>query len=496
MSSLPTPAGEPAMSQPEVATPPPSVRPRRPSDLSGRLLPGLILIVIGLVFLISNFSLIPLGGGALVIGLGLAFLLGRLLSGQYGLAVPAGILLGFGTFVTLEEARLLPGDAGGWFFILLGLGFLAVYLIGARPAAIWPFFPAVALIGFGTLIQGVINAALLAPYAPLAAYWPVVLVVLGLWLLVRDRLPAALRGPLGTIGGLLLAAYGLLAIAVGIAGAVEPAAFGWARPTVGWPGIGRAGTPFSETADLASPIGATDTLRVNNSSGRTVVRAGSGSEVRVMATKRGWAQDRLPEVRLTPAGDSVRLESTDGGGPLRTGWVDYEIEVPAGARLELNSSSGDVSVAGHGGSIQVNSSSGDVVIDEASGPIVVRTSSGDIRLTGTTGEVTVATSSGDVRATGLARLREASTSSGRLTLEGIFTDAASIRASSGDVTLRFAPESAVRIEATTTSGDIRAAGLALTGQQQERRRLTGALGAGGTTLRVGTTSGDISLTNR
>jgi DUF4097 and DUF4098 domain-containing protein YvlB len=192
----------------------------------------------------------------------------------------------------------------------------------------------------------------------------------------------------------------------------------------------------------------------------------------------------------------VRLESTDGGGPLRTGWVDYEIEVPAGARLELNSSSGDVSVAGHGGSIQVNSSSGDVVIDEASGPIVVRTSSGDIRLTGTTGEVTVATSSGDVRATGLARLREASTSSGRLTLEGIFTDAASIRASSGDVTLRFAPESAVRIEATTTSGDIRAAGLALTGQQQERRRLTGALGAGGTTLRVGTTSGDISLTNR
>ena len=83
--------------------------------------------------------------------------------------MPAGILAGFGGYVALEEAGALPSHGGGWFFILLGLGFLAVYVIGFRPAAIWPFFPAAALIGFGALIEGMVSAWPLASLAWVAA---------------------------------------------------------------------------------------------------------------------------------------------------------------------------------------------------------------------------------------------------------------------------------------------------------------------------------------
>src|SRR6266852_5836066 len=125
---------------------------QRGSPMSRSFLP-LALITLGVVFLLGNLVPERGRGGLIVAGLGAAFLIGRLTTGRYGYAVPAGILLGVGTYVTLHDLESFQAvRGGGLFFVLLGLGFALVYLIGLRPGAVWPLFPASVLIGLGLVL--------------------------------------------------------------------------------------------------------------------------------------------------------------------------------------------------------------------------------------------------------------------------------------------------------------------------------------------------------
>src|SRR5919201_5409093 len=135
---------------------------RRGSVLSRSFLP-LALITLGVVFLLVNVVPERGRGGLFVLGLGAAFLVGRLTTGRYGYAVPAGILIAIGVYISLQE---LPGlqaiSRAGAFFVLLGLGFGLVYAVGLRPWAIWPLFPAGILIGLGLVVMGVSSLGALA----------------------------------------------------------------------------------------------------------------------------------------------------------------------------------------------------------------------------------------------------------------------------------------------------------------------------------------------
>jgi hypothetical protein len=182
--------------------------PSRP-NLEGRPIAGaFVLIAVGVALLIGN--LVGAGGAALFLALGAAFAVARFATGQYGFAVPAGVLLGFGGFVLANEGRLLSGDPGPWFFYFLGAGFLAVYLLGLRPAEVWPLFPAAVLAAFGAWLSGPLWLEPMRRYVWLAEYWPIILVAVGLWLLVRDQLPGAAR----RMTGLLLVAGIVLYAAV------------------------------------------------------------------------------------------------------------------------------------------------------------------------------------------------------------------------------------------------------------------------------------------
>jgi hypothetical protein len=160
----------PASTPPPCGTPVPQER-RRASD---HILWPLILIALGIVFLIGNY--VANLGSLLFLALGAAFLVARIAQREYGFAVPAGILLGFGAFVTLTANNWLASTGtdtaqGGWFFVCLGAGFLALYLIGARPALIWPLFPAAILAGFGLLLLGQDNLAWFTRFEGMRQLW-------------------------------------------------------------------------------------------------------------------------------------------------------------------------------------------------------------------------------------------------------------------------------------------------------------------------------------
>ena len=79
--------------------------------------------------------------------------------------------------------------------------------------------------------------------------------------------------------------------------------------------------------------------------------------------------------------------------------IDYEVTLPAGTTLRLNTISGDLDFEGLTGSVTAKTVSGDVQLNNLTGPVTVRSVSGDVKLTNLGHSSVDATSvSGDVDA--------------------------------------------------------------------------------------------------
>jgi hypothetical protein len=146
-------------------------------------LPGVALIAVGVT--LFTVQLLDLDASVIVLVIGLVFAAAFAVTRRYGLLIPAGILTGLGTGILLEHAGLV----GEPVVLGLGLGFLAIYGVdllttGARePGRWWPLIPG----GILTVI-----AAAESTFGPEGARvlergWPVVLIVVGAWLLLRGR---------------------------------------------------------------------------------------------------------------------------------------------------------------------------------------------------------------------------------------------------------------------------------------------------------------------
>jgi hypothetical protein len=443
-----------------------------------------LLILFGALFLIATF--VPIGGGAVLLGLGLAFLVARLTTGRYGYAVPAGILTGLGAFVAFQEAGALPGDDGGWALVFLGLGFLAIYPLGVRAGAYWPVIPGAMMIALGLAQLDAVALAPLAAYARVAQYWPVVLVLIGLWILARD----AMSPPVRTTVGMVLVTALILAGALAMAAAAGPIAGGAGRPGA----FGAPAAPLGQTTMLSAPIATGETVRITNATGGSIrVVPGDTGQVRAQVTRQlGWGPPAT--VDLGPGHGAVVLEARDAGvWPNPSPAVSLVVEAPRDAPVVIEGSSGDVTVADRAAAIQVRISSGSLIISRVDGPVDLMTSSGSIRAADVTGTFIARASSGSINATGLLHPSSVQTSSGSINLSGTFAEVTSVRATSGSIALGLAPDSSTRISASTTSGSVSTGSLPLANLSQSPHQLDGTLGSGAGTLTVQATGGSVSL---
>ncbi len=470
--------------------------PRSGSALSRGFLP-LALITLGVVFLLSQ--LVPdRGRGALIVfGLGAAFAVGRLTTGRYGYAVPAGLLMALGVFIMVQEFNVLGLQtrgisSGGLFFVLLGLGFAAVYVIGLRPATIWPLFPAVILVGLGLVLLGAASLGPLASLSWITSYWPVALVLLGGWLLVRELIPAPVRRPIATLGGLALLAYGILAAAASVAAGGALARTGIA------PGFGTA--PFADTIERNEPIAAGQTLTITNTNGPTIVHGGDSDTVHVVASRHFAIGGQGPDVQLSPTASGWSLSSTTSGrgGSLfgDASWVEYQVEVPAGVAVTTQSTNGQVQIDGVTGPVDATTTSGSLNLSNLSGPVHAQASSGSMTLDNLVGGVRASASSGSIKGTQLRHVQQVQTNSGSVSLEAVFSDATQITSSSGSVHLKLLPGSSVALDVHSDKGSVEPrGGLQLANGATSETGLTGVIGmpAPGATLDVHTQSGSIEV---
>ncbi len=135
-----------------------------------QILPGLILIALGILFLLGRTAL---SGAVFLGGLGAIFIIAYFGTRKYGWLIPGCILAGLGV-----------GELMGWSSLGLGLGFIAIFvvdLIVRGKSHWWPLIPGV-IISLDALNSRA--GAVLAPIQGLINnFWPVLLIVIGVLLL-------------------------------------------------------------------------------------------------------------------------------------------------------------------------------------------------------------------------------------------------------------------------------------------------------------------------
>jgi hypothetical protein len=119
--------------------------------MRGRAFAGTLLVVIGVALLLINLT--GVGGVAVVLLGGLAFLATHAATRAYGFLVPGGILTGFGGALVLQDLGVAD-DIG---LLGLGVGFLLIplfqLLTGAlrEPGWWWPCIPGGILVALGVI---------------------------------------------------------------------------------------------------------------------------------------------------------------------------------------------------------------------------------------------------------------------------------------------------------------------------------------------------------
>lgn len=158
---------------------------------SGRLIAGLALIVLGVFAFAGQFIDEGTSGRLFLVGLSLAFLVWGAAARIFGLLIPGGILLGIGVGAFLIDGPFSwVGDPaqGGIFFLAFAGGWALITLASAvftDRIRLWPLIIAA--------ILGVIGLALLAGGPVLTVLrslenvWPIALIAVGLYLLLRHR---------------------------------------------------------------------------------------------------------------------------------------------------------------------------------------------------------------------------------------------------------------------------------------------------------------------
>lgn len=293
----------------------------------------------------------------------------------------------------------------------------------------------------------------------------------------------------------------------------------------------RRGPEKTERFSKTFRVGRNGSLDLGNISGDIVIKAGTGDDIVIEATKRapeGADADRnlnAVTISATERGGHVEVRPVypERANNIRTS-VDFSVTVPASAAVYVHSISGDTDVSGVKGVLRLNTVSGDVRVVDAGQIEDVKSVSGDVAITGGAGtEIRASTLNGDLTVRNVrARAIEASTLSGEAKLTDVTFERAGVKTLSGDIDyvgpfarggryefkahsgnvhVTTASQTGFDIDANSFSGAIRcdlpfsAKGANMSGRQA-RRELKGTVGDGSAQLMVTTFTGDVTIARR
>lgn len=160
-------------------------------DRRGKLIGGTILILIGLLTLAGQYIQSEWFGLLILPALGLIFLAWGIISREFGLLIPGGVLsgIGLGAFLITGPLSGLPEErTGGIFLLAFAAGWFLITLLSTitkHGLAWWPLIPGaiLGLIG-GALIVG---GPALRVLELVGQGWPIILIAIGLYMILWRR---------------------------------------------------------------------------------------------------------------------------------------------------------------------------------------------------------------------------------------------------------------------------------------------------------------------
>jgi len=156
---------------------------------------------------------------------------------------------------------------------------------------------------------------------------------------------------------------------------------------------------LNSPAQIRHRIGANGSFSLNNVSGDIRLRGNDGDEVVVTARWESGGDDRPLPLVVRRSDGALHVETDEGSGWFQfrnRGGIDFDVSVPAGARVDVQAVSADIDSHGLLGDQQYKAVSGDLTIVAVGGRVSATTVSGDVRLNGAQPlEANVTTTSGD-----------------------------------------------------------------------------------------------------
>jgi DUF4097 and DUF4098 domain-containing protein YvlB len=228
------------------------------------------------------------------------------------------------------------------------------------------------------------------------------------------------------------------------------------------------------------PLTADGSFSLKNTNGLIRISSWDRAEVEIKAEKAAVRESDLDriEIKIDAKDKAVSIDTIYPRLRFFRARVNYEVKVPAGARLEtIRSTNGDVELTGRFGEVKAG------------------TTNGDVRLDGATGKISLSTTNGDIQAQNITGRLEADTTNGKITLEVPKLESdIDAGTTNGSIHLRLGADPNARLSAHTTNGHITVDfPITVQGRISSRRRVEGTIGNGGPAVSLKTTNGSITI---
>lgn len=273
-----------------------------------------------------------------------------------------------------------------------------------------------------------------------------------------ERLPAAEKPPAEEQGrwrlagrlGLVPVVVGLLLLALLIGGVLLWFSYG-----------DRAGgtSVFEDSIESETePV-----IRLTNGPGRVRIEGVEGLESVEISAKRyargfnpAAAKENASDIPVDRAIEGSTIEISSDGG--RGTGVDYDLRVPPGSTVEVESAAGDVEVSGLDNNVTVRAESGDIDLEDVQGSIAIEASQGDVTVESVsteTGNAEVTVVSGDLELQDLVvGFLEARVETGDVALTGRFSGSGGVFVQTGSIDVRIPSEDTRDLDLEVRVGEI------------------------------------------
>ena len=258
------------------------------------------------------------------------------------------------------------------------------------------------------------------------------------------------------------------------------------------------------------PAGTTPTIIINESAGNIHVQQGGSLNIEDVKNSSFFGDPNSIKVNFDQTGNTITVKVDPGASLFSSRSVDFNITIPQDANLQLQTTSGDISVNDTSGAMKLSTVSGNITTsnDTFAPYSLLSTTSGDIQSTGDTfsGEAGFTTVSGDVEMNQdvLNGSAKVNTTSGNIDFNGAIASSNASPTSyqfntvSGDITVGLPSAANFNVQADTSSGSINANDFPSINVQDTNqgpgRHASGIVGTSpGPLINIGTTSGDITI---